>query len=120
MRRDVIGGPRGRGVPGGTWNPDGIRSGRRILSGPASAGPRMMRPASARLPRCRLSRVRAAKRAGWPAQRREQTKKYSTASLGLMTGILAFTCMLAAVSSVRVGWPPCQLCEAGKHLSTLK
>ena len=32
-------------------------------------------------------------------------KKYSTANLGLRTGIFAFTCMLAALTSLRVGWP---------------
>jgi hypothetical protein len=55
-----------------------------------------------------------------PLQRREQIKKYSTASLGPTRGMFAFTCMLAAFSSVRVGWPPCQLYDVGKYLSIVK
>ena len=47
-------------------------------------------------------------------------KKYSTASFGLMNGMFAFTCMLAALMSGRVGCPPCQLWDAGKYRSTVK
>jgi hypothetical protein len=50
----------------------------------------------------------------------EQMKKYSTANLGLRTGIFAFTCMLAALTSFRVGWPPFQLWDAGKYRATVK
>jgi hypothetical protein len=53
-------------------------------------------------------------------QRREQMKKYSTASFGPTRGMFTFTCMLAAFSSVLAGWPPCQLYEVGKYLSMVK
>ena len=35
--------------------------------------------------------------------RKEQIKKYSTASLGLTNGMFTLTCMLAALTSFRVG-----------------
>src|SRR5262249_31163727 len=38
-----------------------------------------------------------------PQWRGEQMKKYSTASLCVMTGILTFICMLAALTSFRLG-----------------
>jgi len=52
--------------------------------------------------------------------RREQIKKYSTASKGLMNGMFTFTCMLIALFRRMLGDPWYQLYEAGKNLSTLK
>lgn len=41
--------------------------------------------------------------------RAEQMKKYSTANAGPINGMFMLMCMLAALTSLRVGWPPCQL-----------